>query len=260
MREFLLFRLYGPLASWGEVAVGEVRPSELTPSRSALLGLVAAALGLRRSDEEAQRQLTEVLHFAVRTDWGGAPLRDYHTVQTGRAGRKETFFTRRDELRAARVDTLVSQRYYRVEGAWTVVAWLRSADRWTLENLAAALRQPVFVPYLGRKSCPLAWPLEPKVVTAASVVAALEASACARWHAHVKALGRKPSESVLLSWEAGEEAVVGVRPGEVSVRETLRRDQPVSRSGWLFARRRERSSGIVLASPPSTASGKMSCT
>ena len=52
MREFLIFRLYGMMASWGDIAVGELRPTFDHPSRSAIVGLLAAALGIRRDEEE----------------------------------------------------------------------------------------------------------------------------------------------------------------------------------------------------------------
>jgi len=68
MRSFLLFRLYGPLASWGEIAVGEVRPTALQPTRSALLGLLGAALGVRRGDDEAFSALGATLRFAIFVD------------------------------------------------------------------------------------------------------------------------------------------------------------------------------------------------
>nr|WP_284509571.1 CRISPR-associated protein Cas5 [Salinivibrio costicola] len=48
MRDYLVFRLYGPLASWGEPAVGGDRPTSAYPSRSAVLGLLGAALGIKR--------------------------------------------------------------------------------------------------------------------------------------------------------------------------------------------------------------------
>ncbi|MEX2322042.1 MAG: CRISPR-associated protein Cas5, partial [Saccharospirillum sp.] len=38
--EFLVFRLYGPLASWGNTAVGGVRPTLAMPTRSAILGML----------------------------------------------------------------------------------------------------------------------------------------------------------------------------------------------------------------------------
>ena len=50
IRDYLVFRLYGPMCSWGDIAVGEVRPSTVHPSKSAILGLIAAALGVKRPD------------------------------------------------------------------------------------------------------------------------------------------------------------------------------------------------------------------
>jgi CRISPR system Cascade subunit CasD len=67
MRDYLLFRLYGPLAAWGDIAVGEYRPSFAHPGKSAIIGLLAAALGIRR-DKEEQKSLAESCSFAVRVD------------------------------------------------------------------------------------------------------------------------------------------------------------------------------------------------
>ena len=67
-REFLLFRLSGPLASWGEIAVGERRSSWPRPSKSAVLGLVAAGLGYRPARRERSCALNDGLNFAVRVD------------------------------------------------------------------------------------------------------------------------------------------------------------------------------------------------
>ena len=52
--ETLIFQLEAPLSSWGEVAVGEYRPSAEYPSQSAVQGLLGAALGLDRDDDAAQ--------------------------------------------------------------------------------------------------------------------------------------------------------------------------------------------------------------
>ena len=38
MKDYLVFRLYGPMASWGQAAVGGDRPTDIQPSRSAVLG------------------------------------------------------------------------------------------------------------------------------------------------------------------------------------------------------------------------------
>ncbi|MCY4377532.1 MAG: type I-E CRISPR-associated protein Cas5/CasD, partial [Spirochaetaceae bacterium] len=109
----LLFTLYAPMASFGEVAVGERRMSWARPGRSAVLGLVAAALGNKRADEAAHRKLEDALHYAVRTDAPGRPLIDYHTAQTPRARRGRTFATRREELRSENLHTVLSTREWR---------------------------------------------------------------------------------------------------------------------------------------------------
>ena len=54
MRDFLLFTYYAPIAAFGQVAVGEVRGSWERPGKSAILGLLAAGLGLARDDAEGQ--------------------------------------------------------------------------------------------------------------------------------------------------------------------------------------------------------------
>ena len=52
MKDYLVFRLYGPLASWGQAAVGGDRPTGLQPTRSAILGLLGAALGIKRDNNQ----------------------------------------------------------------------------------------------------------------------------------------------------------------------------------------------------------------
>ena len=65
MKNYLLFRLYGPLASWGDIAVGTHRPSYDHPSKSAVMGLLAAAVGIRRNEENKHRELAGAYNFAV---------------------------------------------------------------------------------------------------------------------------------------------------------------------------------------------------
>ena len=59
MKDFLVFQLYGVLAAWGDIAVGEYRPSLGHPTKSAVTGLLGAALGVDRSDESQHQQLTQ---------------------------------------------------------------------------------------------------------------------------------------------------------------------------------------------------------
>lgn len=168
MARYLTFQLYGPLQSWGGVAVGEVRPSGSHPTRSAVLGLVAAALGLRRSEEERLAALESGYEVMVRQDHPGALLLDYHTVQAARSRRGRVYRCRRDELRD-QVDpvddlaTILSRREYLADALFTVCIRPRQDAAWSLEELAAALARPRFTPYLGRKGCPPGLPFGPRV-------------------------------------------------------------------------------------------------
>ena len=45
MSDFLVFQLYGPLCSWGGVAVGQERPTETHPTKSAIVGIIGMMKG-----------------------------------------------------------------------------------------------------------------------------------------------------------------------------------------------------------------------
>src|SRR5690606_10922665 len=115
MTEYLLLRLYGPMASWGEIAVGESRHSAVHPSRSALLGLTGAALGINRDEDDKQKALVDGSRFGIKLECVGSPLRDYHTIQVGVPPKKFQFRSRRQELMADKVDTILSAREYRCD-------------------------------------------------------------------------------------------------------------------------------------------------
>ncbi|WP_052850922.1 type I-E CRISPR-associated protein Cas5/CasD [Streptomyces avicenniae] len=76
----LLIRLAGPLQSWGIRSRFAQRDTHTRPTKSGVIGLCAAALGLERDDP--LDELGSVL-FGVRADRSGTLLRDYHTVGGG---------------------------------------------------------------------------------------------------------------------------------------------------------------------------------
>ncbi|SHM16936.1 type I-E CRISPR-associated protein Cas5/CasD [Vreelandella subglaciescola] len=239
MTEYLVFRLYAPLASWGEAAVGETRPTATYPGKSALLGLLGAALGIRREDDAGQKALGESLAVAVKQRSEGTLMRDYHTVQAPQSRAKVSYSTRKAELSAPKSDltTILSSRDYRCDGLWTVAFWLTPGANWTLAELKQALETPHFCLYLGRKACPPAAPLAPEVVTCSTLKEALDSGfppLNGRNDAGEKAL--RLSGQVLYAWEGSidqlDGSAVGVEYNDVW-------DLPLNRRRWQFGPRLE---------------------
>lgn len=230
---YLLFQLYGPMASWGDVAVGEVRPTFDHPSKSAILGMVAAALGIRRSEEEKHWALASQYRFAARLDVPGRLLRDYQNAWAPEKGAP----TRRDELERRDLNNIQSYRDYRCDARATACLWTEAAEpRWDLWQMRQALEEPEFTLYLGRKACPPALPLAPTVTEALSLREAF-ASTSHSDDPFTEALmaGR---DTVRLYWEETESS--GLEADQTQTR----RDQPVSRARWQFAERSEQYTSI----------------
>ncbi|MEW6593569.1 MAG: type I-E CRISPR-associated protein Cas5/CasD [Thermodesulfobacteriota bacterium] len=228
MQDYLLFTLYGPLAAWGDIAVGEYRPSFAQPSKSAIVGLLAAALGIRREEEERQQALASSCFFAVRVDSMGVLLRDYHTTQVPSARKGVAHYTRRSELAADDLNTILSSRDYRCDAVYTVAISVTDNAPFSIRQLADGLRNPVFTLYLGRKSCPLAMPLHPQIVGAATLRVAFEKYPPTAEFAEIISNG-----PALIYWE--NDAASGLVPQQV----IIRRDALRSRKRWQFGERRE---------------------
>ena len=232
-RAYLTFSLYGPMAAWGEVAVGQERPATPQPSRSALLGLLAAALGLQREDP-AQTALAEDYGTAVCVEAGGSSLRDYHTAQVpgSVALKRHPAHTRREEVLAGGGDlnTILSSREYSCDSFCRVAIWPRDGARWPLEELRDALERPVFPLYLGRKSCPLGLPLQASVQRAGDLASAFAQMPAI--DARLAELGKLFEPVRQYFWDADGE------PGDLPPAMVLRRrDQPLNRLRWHFEER-----------------------
>lgn len=249
--DILLFRLYGPMASWGEIAVGESRHSANYPSKSAMLGLLGAALGIERSDEAKQQQLQQGYALAVELFSAGYMLRDYHTTQVPDSAGRFIYRTRRDEiiLGKERLGTILSSREYRSDALALVAVRALNDAPFSLVEVQEKLLKPVFHLYLGRKSCPLAAPLNPQLFTdQANILAGFKA------YRHQPLLPTtKPDESQPAErdrywlgiskerhyyWEGSPDDFSDTL--DLSHMQTrIRHDQPLSRKRWQFAPRQE---------------------
>lgn len=221
MPEHLVFTLSSTFGAMGDLAGHERRGSSLWPGRSAVLGLVAAALGIRR--EEAGRLADlERLSVAVSVLAFGEPLRDYHTVETIPTAAAKRPDSRRAALAAAgrRTNTTVTLRDYRMGPLFTAALW----GEGDLAGIEAALCKPAFTVYLGRKACPLSAPMAPRIVAAPGPVEALAGAKLPPWS------DADPARPLLVASDPA--------PGLEDWPSEARHDRALDRAAWHFAERR----------------------
>lgn len=241
-RDHLMFTLAAPMASFGAIAVGERRPSWNRPSKSQVLGLLAAALGIERREEKRLSALAAALHYAVRVDMPGRPHADYHTAQVPPARRNRRFFTRADELAVAKSElkTILSRRDFYTDAMHTIAVWARDEPPLpvSLADMAQALATPSFVPYAGRKAHPLHLPMAPRIVPAKDVVSA---------YAEFDANEQEPIKTFRLGLVRDNDRPAAPQifvdadavPRSEVERLEQRRDVPESRAKWRFGTRAE---------------------
>lgn len=143
----LLLRLVGPMQSWGTTSRFDQRDTGTEPSKSGVIGLLAAALGIDRENWDDQPEPLEpltLLTMGVRHDRPGVLKRDYQTAGCAATDR----IIRADGTPSK--DGVTSQRHYLADAVFLV--GLEGADRSLLERAHAALQNPVWPLALGRKS------------------------------------------------------------------------------------------------------------
>lgn len=211
MQPFLVFGLTASLGAMGELAGHERRGSLIWPARSAIIGLMGAALGIERDGDFSA---LDALSINVAIFDAGASLRDYHTIETIPSAAVKNPNSRPEALRDARgrTNTAITHRDYRSSVFYGIA--LRGKG---LDGIATALQEPHFTLYLGRKSCPLAAPTGARIVEAVSAEAALEYLKAPFW--------RKPPVQA-------HTLVIDDPKGEVVT------DVPLDRRRWHFASRR----------------------
>ncbi len=139
----LLLRFAAPLQSWGADSKFETRRTNREPTKSAVIGMLAAAVGLRRDQTEELAALNK-LHFGVRVDKEGELLVDFHIAKN-------------PEKKDEKEGTYVTYRHYLQDAVFLV--GIESEDENLLRVLNEALQHPAFPLYLGRRSCPPTLPL-----------------------------------------------------------------------------------------------------
>ncbi|MFJ2738840.1 type I-E CRISPR-associated protein Cas5/CasD [Streptomyces sp. NPDC087440] len=130
----LTLRLAGPLQSWGAAARFVRRTTEAAPTKSGVIGMLAAAQGIARGDDDALARLA-ALRFGVRIDQPGTRVRDFQTAHHQVTGKSMP----------------LSERFYLADAVFVAAL---EGEHLLLAALREALYRPVYPPFLGRRSCP----------------------------------------------------------------------------------------------------------
>lgn len=125
------------MQSWGTKSRFDERDTDLEPSKSGVIGLLCAAMGIDREERETVLQLADLL-MGVRVDQPGVLRYDYQTAQNVIAA---------DESKVH--PTTVSRRYYLSDAVFLVA--LEGENRRLLERAHLSLKNPVWPLFLGRK-------------------------------------------------------------------------------------------------------------
>lgn len=207
MSSSLLLVLRGPMQSWGDASRFQDRATAAQPTKSGVLGMVAAAQGRRRSDPLED---LAALSFAVRVDQPGALTRDYQTAERWQTGG----------------GTSLVSRYYLSDAVF--LAAIGAEDRTLVEGICEALRSPRFPLYLGRRSCPANPDLVGDAASSIVDLSSVEALRSAPWRASRAHRRTRPRDVRLPIF----------RDGELGERGETRQDVPISfdqehrRYGW----------------------------
>ncbi|MEU7090080.1 type I-E CRISPR-associated protein Cas5/CasD [Streptomyces achromogenes] len=194
----LALRLAGPLQSWGASSRFTRRTTESAPTKSGVVGLLAAAAGIERGDDARLASLAG-LRFGVRVDQPGTRIRDFHTAHRGVTG----------------ASMPLSERFYLADAVFVAAL---EGDHALLTSLDDALRTPAYPPYLGRRSCP---PTEPVGLGLYEDTRLEDVLTRVPWQASAWYRRRHPTPRTL--------TVLRERaPGEPVTAADVLRDQPVS--------------------------------
>lgn len=136
----LVLKCSAPLQSWSIDSRFKTRSSGYYPSRSAIIGIFAAAMGMERDEP---LNIFDDVAIIVRVDKGGTVLPDYQSARR--------WTNDRGIIQSRGNALVVSDRYYIEDAIFMVFV---SANDTLIERIANAIQHPVYSLFLGRKSCP----------------------------------------------------------------------------------------------------------
>ena len=153
----LIIHLEGPLMSFGGEVIDNYGYVQSYPAKSMLVGMLANALGWKRTQCETIQTLQDRVVFAARIDRecaGGTPMTDFQSVAISNRDRAWTTRGVPEGRYGGSYTTGLRYRDYLVDACVTVALRLQPEDGCpNLEELAHALNEPQRTLFIGRKPC-----------------------------------------------------------------------------------------------------------
>lgn len=140
----LILRLEGALQRFGERARWDFRDTNMIPTKSAVIGILACAMGYGRGDERILN-LQENLTMGIRVDKAGLLMQDFHTVTSNKG-----YLVAATGGKRVGSATIVTPRQYIQDACFTVAL---SGDEDLIRKCEKSLKDPVWPIYLGAKCC-----------------------------------------------------------------------------------------------------------
>ncbi len=146
----LLLQLVAPMQSWGYASRWDIRDTGREPTKSGVVGLLAAACGIPRNGDIGH---LAALRMSVRVDCEGKVERDFQTVGGGRVEGREYGVPK---AAGGVFGTVTSERFYIADAAFLVAL---EGEARLLREVEKALAAPYWPLSLGRRSYPPAAPI-----------------------------------------------------------------------------------------------------
>jgi len=177
MQDYLIIKLQGAMQAWGGHTYEDYRLSLIFPTRSGIVGLLGACLGIEREDIKALKALNESFQLTIRANKRKIVQRENSKQKPPVSMQKITDFHTVQHARKVdgkpRPEAIVSRREYLCDAEFTVALVFVEKALYSLDRVKQAIQKPVYTPFLGRRSCPIQRPLYEAVVNAESAQAAL---------------------------------------------------------------------------------------
>jgi CRISPR system Cascade subunit CasD len=172
----LAFYLDAPLQAWGASSRFQRRETEAFPTKSGIIGLIAAAMGIDKHSRDEPEQLRSLgaLKFSVlrveKKSGAVQRLSDFHTIGGGwyddwkqdKDNLVAKMHTPRKAGDGSPFGTVITHRTYLTDAKFIAVL---EGEKDVVERVAAALENPKWGVWFGRKCCLPAAPLLPVVAS-----------------------------------------------------------------------------------------------